>query len=109
MSSIESSFGGASISVKIRPISKTTPPNPRVAPDIQSFLSMMEKASFCGRDLEFSKCLASFVEEIDEYLDDGRMVREESIDPETVLEMEEFMNEHLPAHVKKNLKKLDED
>jgi len=37
------------------------------------------------------------------------MAREEPIDPETVLEMEEFMNEHLPAHVKRNLKKLDED
>ena len=109
MSSIKNSIGGASISVEIRPISTTTPSNPRVAPDIQSVLAMMEKASFCGRDEEFSRCLTSFLEEIDQYLDDGRMGRDEPMDSEIVGEMEEFMNEHLPEDVRKNLQKLDED
>jgi hypothetical protein len=111
MSTIMNNIGGASISVKILPISKTTPPNPHVASDIQAFLSMMEKASFCGKDLQFSKCLESFLEEIDVYLDDGRMRDDfpELIDDSVVSEMEEFMNEHLPEKVKKNLKKLEED
>jgi len=109
MSSMKSNFGGASILVKIRPISETTPSNPRVAPDIQSFLSMMEKASICGKDLEFSQCLSSFLEEVDQYLDDGRLAKDEPMDSETVEEMEKFMNEHLPGRVKRNLRKLKEE
>lgn len=108
MSTIEHTSGGASISVRIRPISKTTPVRPGLAGDIADFLSIQEKASFCGKDLEFSRCLASFLEEIDTYLDDGRMA-EEPMDPEIIGEMEDFMNEHLPVSVRKNLKKLDEE
>ena len=70
---------------------------------------MMEKASFCGKDLEFSKCLSSFLEEIDQYLDDGRLSEDVPMDTETIEEMEEFMDEHLPAHVKRNLKKMNEN
>jgi hypothetical protein len=109
MSTTTHNIGGASISVEIRPISKTTPPNPRVAPNIASFLTMMEKASFCGRDADFSKCLVSFLEEIDQYLDDGRMPRDLPMDDYTVGEMEEFMDDHLPASLRKQLKKLGEE
>lgn len=47
------------------------------------------------------------MEEIDHYLDDGYLQREEPMDRETVAEMEEFMNERLPKEVRKNLKKLE--
>jgi len=67
------------------------------------FLSLAEKASFCGADKAFSRCLASFVEEFDQYLDDRRIAKDDDI----VGEMEEFMNQHLPAEVKRNLKKLE--
>ncbi len=108
MLSTKHTFGAASISIEIHPISKTTPTNPRLAPDIESFLSMMQKASFCGKDHEFSRCLSSFLEEVDEYLDNGR-IAEEPMDAEVVGEMEEFMNEHLPESVKRNLKRLGGD
>jgi hypothetical protein len=44
------------------------------------------------------------VEEFDTYLDDRRIAREDDV----VGEMEEFMNQHLPPEVKRNLKKLGE-
>jgi hypothetical protein len=105
MSFIQHSFGGASISVKILPISTTTPVNPRVSSDIATFLSLAEKASFLGADESFSRCLASFVEEFDIYLDDRRLSKDDDI----VGEMEEFMNQHLSPEVRRNLKKLGEE
>jgi len=83
--------------------------NPRLIPDLQAFLSMMEKASFCGREDEFSRCFASFLDEVDQYLDNGRMSRDEPMDDDIVGEMEDFMNAHLPEKVRRNLKKLDEE
>jgi hypothetical protein len=105
MISTEHTIGGALISVRIRPISEDTPPNPQVAPTIESFLSMMQKASFCWRDEIFSRCLVSFLEEMDSYLDDRR-IQGESMDTETVEEMEDFMDEHLDPKVRQHLKKL---
>lgn len=70
---------------------------------------MMEKVSFCGKDEEFSRCLTSFLEEIDTYLDDGRLQQDLPMDEEIVQEMEEFMNERLPENVRRNLKKLGEE
>ena len=112
MITTEHTFGGASISIKIVPISEMTPMNPKLAPDVESFLSMMQKASFCGQDENFSKLLGAFLEEMDMYLDDGRMARADEelpMDEATVAEMEEFMNEHLPAEVLKSLKKIGGD
>ena len=106
MSTIKNIIGGASISVEIQSASSTIPCNPRIAPDIQAFLSMMEKAELCRKDLEFSRCLAAFLEEVDNYLDDDRLGRDEPTDPAIVEEMEKFMNKHLPRGVRENLKKL---
>ncbi len=69
---------------------------------------MMQKASFCGKDEEFSRCLSSFLEEVDEYLDAGRMSRDDPMDTEIVGEMEEFMNQHLPKGLRETLRKLGE-
>ena len=105
-------IGGASVSVEIQPISEDAPTNPRLAADIQSFLSMLEKADFCGKDLQFSTCLAGFLDEVDNYLDDNRLRtalelgEDLPMDEGTVREMEEFMDNHLPASVRRNLKKL---
>jgi len=106
MISMENTIGGASISVKIHPISEATPLNPKLAPDIESFLSLMQKASFCGAEESFSRCLASFLEEMDNYFDNKRIERDDPMDSEIVEEMEDFMNEHLDSKILKNLKKL---
>ncbi len=115
MSTIISNIGGASISVEICPALKDSPLNPRIAPDIQGFLSMMEKASWHHREAEFSRCLIAFLEEVDAYLDNGHLGRDEPGEPgeaEIILgtketqEMDEFMEAHLPASVRRNLKKI---
>jgi hypothetical protein len=109
MISIEHTIGGASISTKIRPLSEETPINSQLAPNIESFLSMMQKASFCGMEESFGRCLASFLEEMDIYLDDKRISRDDPMDTDIVGEMEEFMNEHLGPKIRKDLKKLGEE
>lgn len=67
---------------------------------------MMEKASFCGKDSEFSSCLASFLEAVDDYLDDQRIQRDEPMTKEVREKMETFVLAHLPKAVQKNFRKL---
>ena len=107
MNSIAHTIGAASISVKIRPVSKTTPVDPHLAPDIAGLLSMMEKAAFCGKSEDFSRCLNFFLEEIDTYLDDGRLGEEDEETARISQGLEEFMDSHLPKEVKQALRRLD--
>ena len=70
-------FGGAEVEVSISRILPQEPVATHVASDIQRFLSVMQKAHYQGKDVQFSLCLAAMVEEVDAYLDDERLGREE--------------------------------
>lgn len=108
MISTEHILGNSTVSVKISPISETTPINPRLAPSIEGFLAMMQKASFCNQDEDFRGCLNAFLEEVDIYLDDGRLGRADSevVDEAVDEEIESFVNDHLPASMRAQLKRL---
>ena len=109
MISTKYTFGGASISLEIRPVSKTTPMDPTLAPNVTKFLSMMLKAGSCGMESPFSRCLDSFLEEMDIYLDDKRIGQREqdsSEDLGVTKELEKFLLEGLNPRTRRNLKKL---
>ena len=50
MSSTTHNIGGSKISLEIHPLSRTTPVNPRIAADVQSFLSLPQKLAFSIMD-----------------------------------------------------------
>jgi len=96
MTSIKINIGGASISVKIDPVSEATPLNPRVISDLGGFLAMMGKAEICSKSLEYSLCLAAFLEEVDSYLGDSRLADQ----------LDDFVERTLPDTVKRDLETL---
>lgn len=66
-------FGGALVNSSVISATTGTPSNPRIAPQLQRFLSMMEKAYLLAADETFGRCLEAFAEEMDVYLDDRRL------------------------------------
>lgn len=95
---------GAQVSLDIQPMNEGQPVDPKLVADLTGFLAVMEKAGIYQQGHVFSRVLATFLEEVDGFLDDQRARQE----PDLTEEGDEFVEEHLPPGVKANLRKVGE-
>ena len=86
------------MSLEINPATPGHPSDPRIAPQVERFLSVMEKAYFFSTEEAFGRFVEAFAVEVGAYLDDrqvGRVTPEDpaSITWEELRELEEAIDE----------------
>ena len=85
---VRNDFGNTSVVMSIRPLRKDMPPDPSVLPQIQAFLSVVERAHDAGLQHRLDQLLDIFADEVNNYIDDHLL----AID-ELAFEMEGFMDD----------------
>ena len=91
-------FGGASVSLEISSAIPGCPNDPRIAPQIERFLSVMEEAYFLSTEEPFGRFVEAFAAEVSAYLQDRQVGRINPEDPasmtwDEVRELEDTINE----------------
>ena len=74
-------FGGALVSLEINSATPGYPNDPRIAPQIERFLSVMEKSYFFSTEEAFGRFVEAFAIEVGVYLDDRQVGKVNPEDP----------------------------
>lgn len=86
------------MSLEIDPATPGYPNDPRVAPQIERFLSLMEKSYFLASEEAFGRFVEAFAAEVDAYLDNRQLGKVNPEDPasmtwDEIRELEEAVDE----------------